>query len=100
VGTRGPLAAAQWDSGCTDPGTPSILVWVFQKRKRKRIPYFGENTLEICILFILAPNWMKQVLLGFFGVYLQVKNIAYQVCDTFLYSFILFLKMLLIFRNA
>jgi hypothetical protein len=59
-----------------------------------------ENALEICIFLILALNWMKQVFLGFFGVYLQVKNIACQVCDNFLYSFISFLKMLLIFRNA
>jgi hypothetical protein len=72
------------------------------KKKRIRKWFFRiyENALEICILLILAPNWMKQVLLGCFGVDLQVKNIACQVCDTFLYSFILFLQMLLIFRNA
>jgi hypothetical protein len=79
VGSRGPLAATGEELECTDPRTRSILVRIFQKRKRKRIPYFSENTLEICILLILAPNWMKQVLLGFFGVDLHVKNIACQV---------------------
>jgi hypothetical protein len=83
VGSRGPLAAAQWSSGCTDLGTCSFFgPGGFQDFKKMNFKIYL-NTSKNHNLLILAPKMMKLILIYFLGVDLQYKIIACKICDTF-----------------
>jgi hypothetical protein len=92
-------ATGAWDHGAHWQGLKKgwgaqirrhVAFWVrvFLEKKKKWFPYFSKNALKICILLIFAPNLVKQILLCFFWVDLQHKNIACWVWDVFLWSFI------------
>jgi hypothetical protein len=48
------------------------------------ISRFCSNALEIHKLKNIAPNLLQQMLLCFLVLDLQFKNIACQICDTFI----------------
>jgi hypothetical protein len=83
VGSQGPLTAAQWSSGCTDPGTCSFFgSGGFLDFKKMNFQIYL-NTSKNHNLLILAPKMMKPILVDFLGVDLQYKIIACRICDTF-----------------
>jgi hypothetical protein len=47
-----------------------------------------KNASKIHISVNLAPKLLKQILLCFLALDISVKNIACQICDTFICSFI------------
>jgi hypothetical protein len=83
-GTSGPTISHMGLRLGASPGVPSVFSSGFLKGFQKWIFRNYWNALEIHNLKNMAPKFMKQILLWSLWLDIQFKNVACQMCDTFL----------------